>query len=92
MVERDIRDGVRHNPEPETHPERFTTAYFHRPAEVRAEIEAAGFRVEALLAIEGPASYRHEVDEWMADERREVALEAIRQHLGHHAVLDPVRP
>jgi hypothetical protein len=39
------------------------------PAEVRAEMEAAGFRVEALLAIEGPASYRPEVDEWMADER-----------------------
>ena len=38
MVERDIRDGVHHNPEPETHPEWFTTAYFHRPAEVRAEM------------------------------------------------------
>jgi hypothetical protein len=64
MVERDVRDGVHHNPEPEAHPEWFTTAYFHRPAEVRAEIEAAGLVVEALLAIEGRASYHDEVDEW----------------------------
>ena len=87
MVERDVRDGVHHNPAPEAHPEWFTTAYFHSPAEVRAEIAAAGFNVEALLAIEGPASYRHEVDEWMADERREVALEAIRRVETDPAVL-----
>jgi len=87
IVEGDIRDGVHRNPEPEAHPEWFTTAYFHRPAEVRAEMEAAGFSVEALLAIEGPASYRPEVDEWMADERRELALEAIRRVERDPAVL-----
>ena len=86
LVEGDVRDGVHRNPEPVAHPEWFTTAYLHRPAEVRAEMEAAGFWVEAL-AIEGPASYRHEVDEWMADERREAALEAIRRVERDPAVL-----
>lgn len=79
MVERDVLEGVHRNPEPEAHPEWFTTAYFHRPDDLRAELEAAGFTVEALLAVEGPASYRHEIDAWMADERREPALAAIRR-------------
>jgi SAM-dependent methyltransferase len=32
----------------------FTTAYFHRPEDVRQELEAAGFRESAVLGVEGP--------------------------------------
>lgn len=32
----------------------FTTAYFHRPEDVRQELEAAGFRDCAVLGVEGP--------------------------------------
>jgi ubiquinone/menaquinone biosynthesis C-methylase UbiE len=79
MVEADVLEGVHRNPEPDAHPEWFTTAYFHRPEELRAELGQAGLEVEALLAIEGPASYRKDVDDWLADERREPALAAIRR-------------
>lgn len=36
-------------------PEYFTTAFFHTPDLLRAELEAAGFGVEAPVAVEGPA-------------------------------------
>ncbi len=32
----------------------FTTAYLHRPEDVRQELEAAGFRNAAVLGVEGP--------------------------------------
>lgn len=34
----------------------FTTAFFHRPDELRAEVEDAGLEFEALLGIEGLGS------------------------------------
>ena len=34
--------------------ELFTTAYFHRPDELRAEVEEAGFTVDGLFGVEGP--------------------------------------
>jgi ubiquinone/menaquinone biosynthesis C-methylase UbiE len=80
MVEGDVRDGVHRNPEPDEHPEWFTTAYFHRPEELRAELETAGLAVEAVLAIEGAASFRPELDAVLADpERREAILAAVRR-------------
>jgi hypothetical protein len=35
--------------------ELFTTAYFHKPDELRGEVEEAGFEVDALFGVEGPA-------------------------------------
>ena len=32
----------------------FTTAYFHRPDELRAEMSGAGFIVDVLYGLEGP--------------------------------------
>ena len=80
VVERDLRDGQHRNPEVESRPEWFTTAYFHHPEELRSELEDAGVRVEAVVAVEGPGSFRPELDRWLDDaERREVLLRAIRQ-------------
>lgn len=53
IVEEDLATG-RHRNE-SRHPEYFTTAYFHRPEELTAEVEAAGLACEALLGVEGPA-------------------------------------
>ncbi len=39
IVEQDLQDGQHRNPT--NHPEYFTTAYFHHPAELQAEVEAA---------------------------------------------------
>ena len=54
-LERTLRDGQHRNPSPDDRPEWFTTAYFHRPEELRAELEEAGFRDVAVLGVEGPA-------------------------------------
>ena len=80
IVERDVRDGQHRNPEPDARPEWFTTAYFHRPEELRHELQEAGFGIEAVLAIEGPAAFRPELDAWLSDrERREALLRAVRR-------------
>jgi SAM-dependent methyltransferase len=52
IVEGDLRDGQHRNPTGKV--EYFTTAFFHHPEELRAEVAAAGFEVEAVLGIEGP--------------------------------------
>ncbi|MET0973450.1 MAG: class I SAM-dependent methyltransferase, partial [Thermoleophilaceae bacterium] len=80
VVERDVHDGQHRNPDLESRPEWFTTAYFHHPDELRGELEDAGLRVEALVAVEGPGSFRPELDAWLEDAgRREVLLRAIRR-------------
>jgi hypothetical protein len=79
IVERDVCDGQHRNPDLERHPEGFTTAYFHHPDELRGELEDADLRVEAVMAVEGPGSFRPELDGWLDDvERRDRLLRAIR--------------
>lgn len=55
IVERDLRDGQHRNPDAETRPEFFTTAYFHLPADLEREARAAGLCDVELFAIEGPS-------------------------------------
>ena len=45
ILERDLADGQHRNPTGKL--DYFTTAYFHSPAELRAEAIEAGLRVEA---------------------------------------------
>jgi SAM-dependent methyltransferase len=72
VVERDLLDGRHANPE--RHPHWFTTAYFHLPDELAAEVEAAGFELRALLAIEGPGAFLPDIDDWLDDPSRRAAL------------------
>ena len=55
IVDADLRDGQHRNPT--SKPEYFTTAFFHTPEELRSEIIEAGWRLDALVAVEGPAAY-----------------------------------
>jgi ubiquinone/menaquinone biosynthesis C-methylase UbiE len=79
IVERDLADGQHRNPD--GHPGWFTTAYFHRPDELRREVADAGFEVGALLAIEGAvgaAAETRALDGWLDDDaKRDVLLRAI---------------
>jgi ubiquinone/menaquinone biosynthesis C-methylase UbiE len=50
--DRDLADGQHRNEI--DHPHYFTTAYFHRPEDLRSEMEAAGFRDVGVLGVEGP--------------------------------------
>lgn len=51
IVEVDLSDGRHINPT--ENPNYFTTAYFHLPTELAAELEMAGFRAVDVVAVEG---------------------------------------
>jgi ubiquinone/menaquinone biosynthesis C-methylase UbiE len=76
VVERDLRDGQHRNPDPERHPEWFTTAFLHHPDELADEVAEAGFRLVALLGIEGPGWLLP--DRWTNPEQRPSVLYAAR--------------
>ena len=75
IVERDLRDGQHRNPTERA--DYFTTAYFHRPEELRAELLAAGLVVEGLYGIEGPGWILPDLAERWADARRRADLVAV---------------
>ncbi len=77
IVKSDLTDGRHFNPS--NHPGYWTTAYFHYPTEIKAELEEAGFSVAATLAVEGPGWLSANFDETWADaERRERLLQFVR--------------
>jgi SAM-dependent methyltransferase len=67
IVEADLRDGVHRNPDPAARPEWFTTAFFHRPDEFAEEVLAAGFALEALVAVEGVGAFLADAGSWLDD-------------------------
>lgn len=78
LVEQDLTDGRHRNPTGQ--PGYFTTAYFHHPAEIREELQGAGFEVEAVLAVEGLASGLPDIDVyWSNDQLRERLLSLLRR-------------
>ncbi len=77
IVQRDLADGQHRNPN--NHPAYFTTAFFHHPEELKAEVEDAGFDCEHILAIEGAGWLLQNFEEhWGEPSRRERLLESIR--------------
>jgi len=52
IMEEDLKTGQHRNQT--GNPDYFTTAYFHRPDELRTELAEAGFSQVILCAIEGP--------------------------------------
>ena len=77
IVEQDLVDGKHRNPTDRL--DYFTTAYFHRPDELRAEVERAGLTVEALYGIEGPGWILPDLaDRWADPDRRAAILHVAR--------------
>ena len=77
IAERDIKDGQHRNPTDRT--DYFTTAYFHRADDLRAEIERAPFVICGLFGIEGPGWLLSDFqDRWEDPQRRESILYAAR--------------
>lgn len=72
IVERDLREGQHRNPT--GRPEYFTTAYFHRPDELQAEVSASGLKVDGVYGLEGPGWILSDVTERLADPRRRADL------------------
>ena len=77
IVENDVLDGQHRNPTERM--DYFTTAYFHRPEELRAEVADAGLEVRGLYGIEGPAWMLPDVTARLGDPgRREAVLRVCR--------------
>lgn len=77
IVERDVRDGQHRNLTDRL--DYFTTAYFHRPEELRAELMEAGLEVEGLYGVEGPGWILPDLDDrWTDPERRAALLHVAR--------------
>jgi SAM-dependent methyltransferase len=71
-VERALRTGVHRNPRRD--PRWFTTAYFHRPEDLRAEVREAGFDPVRLVAVEGAAWLLGDLGTWLDDDARRALL------------------
>jgi hypothetical protein len=86
IVERDLLDG--HHSNPTNRLDYFTTAYFHRPEDLRREVIGAGFDVEGLYGVEGPGWILPDLAErWNDPERREIILCAARMFESEPSVL-----
>jgi ubiquinone/menaquinone biosynthesis C-methylase UbiE len=84
MVTQEIETGRHHRPP--SWPGLLTTAYFHRPEQLRAEIAAAGMACQDVLAVQGPAWMVPDFEaSWHDPEKRAVILQIAR--LAEH---DPV--
>jgi len=65
MRDRDLRDGQhRNNTERMDY---FTTSYFHRPEDLRTELETTGFQDVRVLGVEGPGWIVSDFDRRWAD-------------------------
>jgi SAM-dependent methyltransferase len=78
ILGRDLRDGQHRNPTEK--PEYFTTAFFHRPEQLRAEMAEAGFSSVELFAVEGPGYLAKDFEaRWADPARRKILLDLLRQ-------------
>lgn len=59
----------------------FTTAYFHRPEDLRPELEAAGFTGVSVLAVEGPCWILSDFDARWADPAQRADLLDVARRL-----------
>ncbi len=77
IVDRDVLDGQHRNPT--DRPEWFTTAYFHRPDELREEAVSAGLEVVEVVGVEGMAGWLPQLEaRFDSDDDRAVILHYAR--------------
>lgn len=79
ILERGLSEGQHRNPT--NQPEWFTTSYFHRPEELRAEVTEAGFTLEGVFGVEGPGWLLSREDQnarWADERGRESLLYVAR--------------
>ncbi len=77
ILRRDLEDG-QHRGLPDDFGY-FTTAFFHRPEELEAEVLEAGFERIGTYAVQGPGRVARDLDGRLADPvKRELLLDLIR--------------
>jgi ubiquinone/menaquinone biosynthesis C-methylase UbiE len=77
IVERDLASGQHRNETDRL--DYFTTAYFHRPEELRAEVETSGLALDGVFTVEGPAWLLQDLPaRWADPPARAALLAAVR--------------
>ncbi len=77
ILHSDLEDG-QHRGHPDA-PDYFTTAFFHRPEELEAEMLEASFEVIGLFAVQGPGELATNLEGRMSNpDKREQLLALIR--------------
>jgi len=78
IVERDLTDGQHRNDT--NNALYFTTAFFHHPGELSAEVREAGFDLDGIFAVEGPGAFVPGFQRrWKDPRQREQLLELLRR-------------
>jgi SAM-dependent methyltransferase len=90
ILEQDLIDGQHRNPTGD--PNFFTTAFFHRPEELREEVVEAGYSVIELIGIEGPAWLTPDFEARWTDPIRREQLLALTRKVEHEVVLSGLSP
>jgi SAM-dependent methyltransferase len=76
IMTENLRTGVHRNPD--RHPDWFTTAYFHHPTDLAAEIAEAGLEPGPVLPVEGVLHWVPDIEDRLADPaRRELVLDFL---------------
>lgn len=83
IVQQDLRNGQHRNPTERL--DYFTTAYFHRPEELAAEVRTAGLVLDGVYGLEGPGWILSDVVERMADPQRRATLLGVARMLESEA-------
>jgi ubiquinone/menaquinone biosynthesis C-methylase UbiE len=89
-LETSLETGRHHNPTDD--PNYFTTAYFHRPEHLAAEVESAGFSSVHLYAVEGIAWLAPDFEERLDDPDRRTSLLDLADRLAQEPALLGVSP
>ena len=79
IAERDLREGQHRNTTERI--DYFTTAYLHRPDELKAEVERAGLVVEGVYGVEGPGWILPDLAERWADAGRRATVMRVARAL-----------
>jgi SAM-dependent methyltransferase len=77
IVEKDLSEGQHRNPTGRL--DYFTTAYFHRPEDLRAEANNAGLLVDGVFGIEGPGWLLPDLNLRLEDAQRRSTLLRVAQ-------------
>ena len=72
IVEQDLIDGQHRNPT--TNPAYFTSAFFHHPEDIKAEVHDSGLILEHLLPVESVGGLIPHFEEYWADRNRRTNL------------------
>lgn len=86
IAEQDLRDGQHRNSSGRL--DYFTTAYFHKPDDLRTEVASAGVELIGVFGVEGPGWILPDVSQRLADPRqRQDLLRVARQVESEPAIL-----